>query len=59
MMEFDDNIVNQAEILFDEIYGKGHGREMTVSRYILVLGVTESQGQQLFDMIYNGENVSS
>jgi len=43
----------QAEVLFDDIYGKGHGKEMTVTRYVLVLGLTESEAYEMFDTIYN------
>ena len=55
MNKFTADVKKKAGILFDDIFGKGHGKEMTVSRFISVLEITESEAYELFDIIYNNK----
>ena len=44
-----------AERIYEDTYGRGHGKEMTVTKFISVLELSEQTAYELFDAIHSGE----
>ncbi len=46
-----------ATILFNDVYGNGHGREMTVIRFVSVLNISEVEAKELFNSIHKVQHL--
>jgi hypothetical protein len=47
----------EAAEVFDNIYGRGHGKDMTVSRLMSLFSLPEKEADKLFEEILNDEGV--
>ena len=45
----------EAAEVFDDIYGRGHGKDMTVSRFMSLFSLPEREAEKLFEAILNDE----
>lgn len=48
----------EAAEVFDNIYGRGHGREMTISRFMSLFSMPEREAEKLFETILSDEEGS-
>jgi len=47
--KFSTEIRNDGRVIFDGLYGRGHGKEVTIQRFQAVLGLSLSDSNDLFD----------
>ncbi len=47
--KFSTEIRNDGRVLFDGLYGRGHGKEVTIQRFQSVLGLGPKNANDLFD----------
>ena len=45
----------EAAEVFDDIYGRGHGKDQTVSRFMSLFSLPEKEAEKLFEDILNDE----
>lgn len=49
-----NDMINQAKTIFDDVFGRGHGKETTVTRFVSVFGISDTAAYELFDSISDG-----
>lgn len=42
-----------AKVIFDDTYGRGHGRDVTVTKFVSVFNLPKEAAEELFDLIAN------
>jgi hypothetical protein len=50
--EFSTEIRDDGRQLFDGLYGRGHGEELTIERFQSVLGLGPKDASDLFDQFF-------
>jgi hypothetical protein len=55
-----EQVILDAIAIYNDTFGRGHGKEMTVTKFVSVFRMSEADAYELFDMVHNAtETVES